>query len=158
RGVLSLLRRGASHQRQPRLLPAHAERSRRGCDAGHRLRSRAGQRNIAPLLRRLDRRNGRGGAAPPGVETVVRFVAAILLAALAVPPAFAQGSAQISTTEREMVAAYGALLGKLTDGAKLHLERDQERWLANRRGCDANAALKAGCLEARYQSRAAKLS
>jgi hypothetical protein len=92
------------------------------------------------------------------VETVVRFVAALLLAALAVLPAFAQGSAQISTTEREMVAAYGALLGKLTDGAKLHLERDQERWLANRRGCDANAALKAGCLEARYQSRAAKLS
>ena len=37
------------------------------------------------------------------------------------------------------IAAYAALLGKLTRAAKLHLERDQERWLANRRACDANA-------------------
>jgi hypothetical protein len=91
------------------------------------------------------------------METVVRIVAAVLLAALAAAPAFAQDSAKISAAEREMVAAYGALLGKLTGTAKLHLERDQERWLANRRACDANAALKAGCLEARYQTRAAKL-
>ena len=44
----------------------------------------------------------------------------------------------------------------MTEAAKLHLERDQERWLANR-ACDANAARKAGCLASRYQTRAAKL-
>jgi hypothetical protein len=81
----------------------------------------------------------------------------MLLAALVAAPAFAQDSAQISAAEHEMVAASGALLGKLTEAAKLHLERDQERWLANCRACDANAARKAGCLEARYQTRAAKL-
>jgi hypothetical protein len=91
------------------------------------------------------------------VATVVRFVAALLLAALAAAPTFAQDRVEISTAEREMVAAYRALLGKLADGARVHLERDQERWIANRRGCDANAALRAGCLEARYQTRAAKL-
>jgi uncharacterized protein len=91
------------------------------------------------------------------VEEVVRLLAAVLLAALAAAPAFAQDSAKISAAEHEMVAAYGALLGKLTGAAKLHLEGDQERWLANRRACDANAAGKAGCLASRYQTRAAKL-
>jgi hypothetical protein len=91
------------------------------------------------------------------VEAVVKFVAAVLLAALAATPAFAQDSARISAAEREMAAAYAALLGKLKGTAKLHLEGDQARWLANRRACDANAARKAACLEARYQTRAAKL-
>jgi hypothetical protein len=81
----------------------------------------------------------------------------VLLAALAVAPAFAQDSTKISAAEHEMVAAYGALLGKLTGPARLHLEQDQERWLANRRACDANAARKADCLASRYQTRAAKL-
>ncbi len=87
----------------------------------------------------------------------MRLLAAVLLAALAAAPAFAQDGAKISAAEHEMVAAYGALLGKLTGAAKLHLERDQERWLANRRACDANAARKADCLASRYQTRAAKL-
>jgi len=91
------------------------------------------------------------------VEEVVRLLAAVLLAALVAAPALAQDSAKISADEHGMVAAYGALLGKLTGAAKLHLERDQERWLANRRACDANAARKAGCLESRYRTRAAKL-
>jgi uncharacterized protein len=91
------------------------------------------------------------------VEEVVRLLAAVLLAALAVAPAFAQDSTKISAAEHEMVAAYGALLGKLTGPARLHLEQDQERWLANRRACDANAARKADCLASRYQTRAAKL-
>ncbi len=87
----------------------------------------------------------------------MRILAAALLMALAAAPAFAQDSAKTATAEREMVAAYGALLGKLKDAAKVHLERDQERWLANRRACNANAAGKAGCLASRYQTRAAKL-
>jgi len=87
----------------------------------------------------------------------VRILAAALLMALAAAPAFAQDSAKTATAEREIVAAYGALLGKLKDAAKVHLERDQERWLANRRACNANAAGKAGCLASRYQTRAAKL-
>ncbi len=87
----------------------------------------------------------------------MRILAAALLMALAAAPAFAQDSAKTATAEREMVAAYGALLGKLKAAAKVHLERDQERWLANRRACDANAAGKAGCLASRYQRRAAKL-
>jgi uncharacterized protein len=91
------------------------------------------------------------------VEEVVRLLAAVLLAALAVAPAFAQDSTKISAAEHEMVAAYGALLGKLTGPARLHLEQDQERWLADRRACDANAARKADCLASRYQTRAAKL-
>ena len=33
----------------------------------------------------------------------------------------------------------------------------RQRWLANRRACDANADRKDGCLESRYQTRAAKL-
>jgi hypothetical protein len=37
-----------------------------------------------------------------------------------------------------MNAAYATLLGKLSGAAKLHLEHDQQRWLANRRACDAN--------------------
>src|SRR5258708_28021403 len=118
------------------------------------MRPRAGFRPPVFLLGRLDRRNGRGGAAPASVEEVVRLLAAVLLAAVAAAPAFAQDS---STAEHEMVAAYGALLGKLTGAAKLHLERDQERWHANRRACDANAARKADCLASRYQTRAAKL-
>ena len=87
----------------------------------------------------------------------MRLLAAVLLAALAVAPAFAQDSTKISAAEHEMVAAYGALLGKLTGPARLHLEQDQERWLADRRACDANAARKADCLASRYQTRAAKL-
>ena len=87
----------------------------------------------------------------------MRLLAAVLLAALAVAPAFAQDSTKISAAEHEMVAAYGALLGKLTEPARLHFEQDQERWLANRRACDANAARKADCLASRYQTRAAKL-
>lgn len=87
----------------------------------------------------------------------MRLLAAALLAALALAPAFAQDGAKTSAAQREMVAAYAALLGKLKDAAKVHLERDHERWLANRRACDASAARKAGCLEFRYQTRAAKL-
>lgn len=87
----------------------------------------------------------------------MRLLAAVLLAALAVAPASAQDSTKISAAEHEMVAAYGALLGKLTGPARLHLEQDQQRWLADRRACDANAARKADCLASRYQTRAAKL-
>ena len=92
------------------------------------------------------------------METVVRLVAAAaLLAALAAAPAFAKDNAKISAAEHDMNAAYAALLGTSSGAAKLHLERDQERWLANRRACDANADRKDGCLESRYQSRASKL-
>jgi uncharacterized protein len=92
------------------------------------------------------------------METAVRLLAAaVLLAALAAAPAFAKDDARISAAQHDMNAAYAALLGTLSGAAKLHLERDQERWLANRRACDENAGRKDGCLESRYQTRTAKL-
>jgi hypothetical protein len=92
------------------------------------------------------------------METVVRLLAAAgLLAALASAPTFAKDGAKTSAADRDMNAAYATLLGKLSDAARLHLEHDQERWLANRRACDFNVARKDGCLESRYQTRAAKL-
>ena len=84
------------------------------------------------------------------------LAAAGLLAALAVAPAFAQDGTKISAAEHDMNAAYATLLGKSSGAAKLHLEHDQQRWLADRRACDANADRRAGCLAARYQTRAAK--
>ncbi len=92
------------------------------------------------------------------METAVRLLAAAaLLAALAAAPAFAKDDAKISAAERDMNAAYATLLGKLSGAAKLHLERDQQRWLANRRACDFSADRKDGCLDSRYQTRGAKL-
>ena len=85
------------------------------------------------------------------------LAAAGLLAALASAPAFAKDDTKITAAEHDMNAVYATLLGKLSGAAKLHLDHDQERWLANRRACDANAARKDGCLESRYQTRAAKL-
>ena len=85
------------------------------------------------------------------------LAAAGLLAALGAAPDLAKDGAKVVAAESDMNAAYATLLGKLSGAPKLHLEHDQERWLANRRACDFNAALKDGCLEARYQTRAAKL-
>ena len=87
----------------------------------------------------------------------MRVFAATLLMVLAAASALAQDNSKVAAAELEMVAAYSALLGKLNSAAKQHLEHDQARWLANRRACGANAAREAGCLEARYHARAAKL-
>jgi hypothetical protein len=91
------------------------------------------------------------------METRVRILAAALLTVLAAASAFAQDGAKVAAAERETAAAYAALRGRLTGAAQRHVTQDQARWLADRRGCDFNAARAAGCLEARYQARTAKL-
>ena len=88
----------------------------------------------------------------------MRILAAALLAALAALPAFAQDSPKVAAAEKAMAAVYAVLLGKLTGAARDHLEEDQARWLANRRACDFNAALKDGCLDFRSHDRIAKLN
>ena len=88
---------------------------------------------------------------------VVRILAVALLAGFVAASAPAQDDVKVAAPDRELSAVYGVLLGKLSGAAEEHLERDQERWLANRRACDVSAARRAGCLEFRYQTRAAKL-
>jgi uncharacterized protein len=85
------------------------------------------------------------------------LAAAVLLAAIAALPVFAQDNAKVAAAERGTDVAYAAALGRLSGAAHAHLERDQARWLANRRACDFNAVRRNDCLEARYQTRAAKL-
>jgi uncharacterized protein len=85
------------------------------------------------------------------------LAAAVLLAAIAALPAFAQDNAKVAAAERGMDVAYAAALGRLSGAAHAHLEQDQARWLANRQACDFNAARRDDCLESRYQTRAAKL-
>ncbi len=70
RRVLRLCGRGAPHQRQRRVLPAHAGRDRRRRHARRRFRRPARPRHHALLLRRLDRGHGGGGEAAQGVAEV----------------------------------------------------------------------------------------
>ncbi len=80
--LLHLRRRLAPHQRQPRLLQPHAAGSRRGDDAGRRLRPRARRGHIAHFLRGFDRGDGGGGAPPEAVEAGMRALAVAALVAL----------------------------------------------------------------------------
>jgi len=101
----------------------------------------------------------------------MRLVALAL--ALAATPAFAQSGPsfdcarasnevelaicampQLTAADREMVAVYGALAGKLSGPAKDHLVKDQQHWLALR--SDACVGTKDDvirCLERHYRAR-----
>lgn len=100
-------------------------------------------------------------------------LAVVMLALAAVSPAFAQGgpsfdcakadntvdraickSAALAKADREMVAAYAALLDRLSGMAKDELVKEQVRWIANRnRACRANPDGIEDCLKNRYAAR-----
>jgi uncharacterized protein len=101
------------------------------------------------------------------------FVAALLL--VAVSPAFAQPSfdcagasnpveraickdPKLAKADREMAAAYAALVGKLSGAARADVEKGQARWLSERdRGCATDADGIEFCLKRRYAARTANL-
>lgn len=102
---------------------------------------------------------------------------ALVFAILAAPPALAQGApsfdcakasnavdraickdAALSKADREMAAAYAALLGRLTGVERDELVRDQVRWIVSRNGsCQADADTMMTCLKERYESRSKNL-
>ncbi len=105
-----------------------------------------------------------------------RFV--VLLAVLAAMPAAAQqpkpsfdcakASTEIEKTickspdlakaDTDLAAAYGALMAKIDAAAKEHLQKDQQRWIANRnRGCVSGELEIEPCLKERYDNRLARL-
>lgn len=88
----------------------------------------------------------------------MKRLAAALLAVLAAGATAAQDNPRVAAAERDMEAIYGPLVAGLEGQARLHLEQDQARWLANRRACEAVAALRNDCLELRARERAAKLT
>lgn len=103
------------------------------------------------------------------------LASAALLAVVAVAPAFAQGgpsfdcakaatpvertickSPELAKADRDVAAAYAALVAKLAAPAKDHLTKDQQRWVGNRnRACTGEDA--ATCLKSRYDNRLALL-
>lgn len=61
-------------------------------------------------------------------------------------------NAELAKADRELSAAYAALLAKLTGAAKEHLQKDQQRWTANRnRACTGEDI--GACLKTRYENR-----
>ncbi|MDP1839565.1 MAG: DUF3298 domain-containing protein [Reyranella sp.] len=101
-----------------------------------------------------------------------------LLAATAATPAVAQGGPSfdcakasnaidraickdkdLAKADREMVALYSALLGRLSGPAKEALQKGQVQWIVNRnRGCTgSDADLMTRCLTTRYENRIADL-
>ena len=64
----------------------------------------------------------------------------------------------LAKADREMVAAYTALVGKLAGAAKDQLVKDQLRWIADRnRGCAIDTDGIAPCLKSRYAARTTNL-
>ncbi len=62
-------------------------------------------------------------------------------------------SGELAKADREMAAAYAALLDKLSGAAKDELVKDQVRWIANRnRACRADPTIE-DCLKNRYAGR-----
>src|ERR671919_20353 len=58
------------------------------------------------------------------------------------------------TADREMAAAYAALLARLSGAAKDELVKDQVGWIANRnRACRTDPDNIEGCLKSRYAAR-----
>jgi uncharacterized protein len=67
-------------------------------------------------------------------------------------------SAELAKADREMAAAYAALLDKLSGAAKDELVKDQVRWIANRnRACRADPDSVENCLKNRYAGRITNL-
>jgi uncharacterized protein YecT (DUF1311 family) len=65
---------------------------------------------------------------------------------------------ELAKADREMVAAYTALLDKLRSAAKEELVKDQMRWIANRnRACHADTDSIENCLKNRYAARTRNL-
>jgi uncharacterized protein len=63
-------------------------------------------------------------------------------------------SDELAKADREMVAAYKALLDKLNGAAKDELVKDQVRWIGNRnRACRADPDSVENCLKNRYMAR-----
>ena len=66
--------------------------------------------------------------------------------------------AALAKADRDMVAAYKALLDKLSGAAKDHLVKEQVAWIASRnRACQLDTQGLASCLKDRYESRLANL-
>lgn len=66
---------------------------------------------------------------------------------------------ELAKADREMVAAYTALLDRLSGAAKDELVKDQVRWIANRnRACRADPDSIEACLKNRYAARLKNLS
>jgi uncharacterized protein len=67
-------------------------------------------------------------------------------------------NAELSKADREMAAAYTAVLSRLTGAAKDELVKDQVRWIANRnRACRADPDNIEDCLKGRYAARTKNL-
>ncbi len=65
---------------------------------------------------------------------------------------------KLGEADRELAAAYGALIDRLSGPAKDHLIKDQVRWLDDRaRACTGEVAAVTRCLVARYAQRLATL-
>ncbi len=65
---------------------------------------------------------------------------------------------ELAAADRKMTAAYAALAGRLSGGAKNHLLADQIRWLANRAAaCAVEPSEMEECLESRNRDRTAQL-
>lgn len=100
-------------------------------------------------------------------------LAVVVLALVAASPVFAQGgpsfdcakadntidraicrNGELAKADREMAAAYTALLDRLSGAAKDALIKDQVGWIANRnRACRADPASIEDCLKNRYAAR-----
>jgi uncharacterized protein len=66
--------------------------------------------------------------------------------------------AALAEADREMVAAYTTLAGRLDASAKQHLQKDQSRWISARNGaCAGDTDGIAVCLKNRYAARTATL-
>lgn len=101
----------------------------------------------------------------------------VIVALAAASPAFAQSGpsfdcakadnaidraickdAELAKADREMAAAYTALLARLSSAAKDELVKDQVRWIANRnRACRADPDNIEDCLKGRYAARTRNL-
>jgi uncharacterized protein len=69
------------------------------------------------------------------------------------------GNAELARADREMAAAYAALVAKLAGAAREHLASDQLRWAANRdRACAIAGDDIDDCLKLRYGSRSEQLA
>lgn len=68
------------------------------------------------------------------------------------------GNAELATADREMAAAYRALVARLDPQGRAHLEADQARWLGNRdRACVGDPEEVEECVMARYGDRIGRL-
>jgi uncharacterized protein YecT (DUF1311 family) len=65
---------------------------------------------------------------------------------------------ELAKADREMAAAYAALLAKVSGGAKEDLQKDQMRWIGDRNsGCAADTDGMVPCLKKRYAARTENL-